>query len=401
VDAVAAAGEANVNRKHGILLAYDVGVGKSRIAAGIALDWLSQDHANRILLTTKGENNIQDLIREFNIVGGGKFPFSIVQVKAFKEVKKDVEADIPKQDKAVYVVDLPNLAPYTPAIRRLGIDALIGDEAHLFSNVQDQTIKVAAAWKTIHKDLIQAEGKFVYLTATPATIITDLEYLYGLKEWHLDGFNDWLLRITGNLSAAEEKEFVKATAQGEKRLEELIGSESTEVPQRKESGGFFRSKDTFDIRITAAEQEQIMRELKMDGKYASLDLWRGGVEFKVETVPLSVEKRKRFSTRVKFLRDILASYHKYGAMNKRQGSFGIRQFLQADVKRVLFDMRFERVIELAKESLKRGEQPVISLVSVSETEEEAGNVAASINAINTRLVEKLEDGTFEDAGEIL
>ena len=188
----------------GYLAAADVGVGKTRIAAAVAAEWLETGVAKRVLYLTASEVNIQDVKREFDLYAGGKFPHEILEVSSFKDAserpgKRSEYSSLPVQD-GVYLVDRYNFSAYRRALGEVGFDAIIGDEAHLVKNVDAQ---VGKAWMDIQRRTLAADGRFLYLTATPAVDFDDLAHLIGLREWHPDGFLDYKARVTGCAPSGE------------------------------------------------------------------------------------------------------------------------------------------------------------------------------------------------------
>lgn len=405
VDAVAAVGQA-VENGHAYLAADDVGVGKSREIAASAIDWLEKGTANRILITSKNEVNLRDLEREIKIVAGvdpdkGVLPFRVVYLRDFKEAAQRGEKAteykaIPAYDKTAYLVESYNITPYRQAISDLRIDGLLADEAHTYKN---EDAGLGQTWKALHKDWLGRHIPIAYFTATPAVTLDELRYLYGLREWTLDGFVDWAERKTG-LSTAEQQREAAAKELPEEAPTEQTGREAVEAISKKQQRR--QAVDAFRLAVSTAEMEQIMRELKMKGKYGSRDLWRGGVEFQEKESPLAEDEKEGYTHAVRFMRDAEAAYYHYANENEalRKG-FGPASQLQAAAKRKLFDLRLTRAIDVAKEALANGEQPVISLINVHETKEGEGNVYAALRSINVRkvLMDK-ETGDIDDLGDI-
>ncbi len=440
-------------RGHGYLAAADVGVGKTRIAAAVAAEWL-ETGTKRLLYVTASEVNIQDVKREFDLYAGGTWPFEFLEVKSFKQAKEGARGDyspLPRQDGTVYLVDRYNLAAYRRALLEVGFDAIIGDEAHLLKNVEGAA--VGQAWLQIQKQTLALgpQGRFLYLTATPAVDFDDLQHLIGLREWHPDGFEDYKARVTGSAPPETDQDVARREDELRDRLYRAIGvgeyeawaaanldpanrpflrrderraalerniaaleaelrrrglgpeaspasmgSDAEAVGVRRTSKKMFRSGDPFGLHIMPAEQEQIMRELAMKGKYDSVDLWRAGVEFEIATHPLTPDQAREYAAMTDFFRDLNTAFLRFGRLNKgKKNQVTIRHFLQQEAKSRLFDYRLDHAIRLAQESLARGEQPVISVIRVREGSAEAGAIPAAINTINTRLVET------DDAGEIV
>src|SRR6185436_20764237 len=153
----------------GYLAADDVGLGKSREIGGAAMDWLAKGKAKRIVITSKGENNLHDLVRELKLVAGvpedGELPFKVVMLRDFPESAerggRAVTKPLPVYDNAVYLVTSYELAPFRKELLALEPDGLIGDEVHTYKNVpsgEGETskvaVKVGAAWKALNSYLL-------------------------------------------------------------------------------------------------------------------------------------------------------------------------------------------------------------------------------------------------------
>jgi hypothetical protein len=406
-DSVAAAGQAD-QRGHAMMIADDVGVGKSREIAARALDLFDQGR-KRILITSKAENNLKDLEDEMRIVSGvGKddpLPFKVIYLRDFKDAaeraqKKSEYQAIPAFDNAVYLVEAHNLTPYRRAIQDLQVDSLLADEVHTYKN---KDAGLGQTWSGLHKEWLARKIPITYFSATPGATIDDLEYLYGLREWTHDGFRDWVARKTGNSTEEQQKQRGEQDKNLPQDISQQVGVDSTEVSKnpREEAQRRRQASDSFRITVSTAEMEQIMRELKMKGKYYARDLWRGGVEFEGKETELSGKEQKDWEKAVNYMRDVERAFNLYANENEamRKG-FGITGLLQFAAKRRMFDFRLPRAIDEAKGALGRGEQPVISVINVNETKEGEGYMAACLNAINVNKILVDDDGNVEDLGEI-
>lgn len=254
-----------LNKEHAIVVADGTGVGKGREVMLTALQMLGAGDAKRILILTKNHDNIHDLMEEALVVSGGRWSDDgreLIQGEKFAspttgeeyfmvrvdEVPKDTP--IPLLDKVVYLATYDNLRDKIEYILPLGIDGLIGDEAHTAKNVFDEkkngpTKKHSArgeAWTILHQDLNSRNGKAVYFTATPAENIKELAYLWGLNEWPMTeaGFNTWMRYVQG---ALDEKEYQVALAHAnfdEYHLNEVVklarAGEFHRVPMREIGG---------------------------------------------------------------------------------------------------------------------------------------------------------------------
>jgi hypothetical protein len=448
-DIAAIAGQANDNG-HALMVADDVGVGKSREIAAIAIDILEKGKGKRGLFTSKSEVNLRDLERQMKIVAGvdpnsGELPFKYIYLRDFKNAseranKKTEYQPVPAYDNAVYVVESTNLTPYGRAISELQPDFVLADEVHTYKN---DDAGIGKTWKALHRDWLSRKVPINYFSATPATTLNELEYLYGLREWPLDGFADWVARKTGHGTAeqdlkAAERAHKLAAGQDVQDIEDQVGSDASEISKAGMIGQLKRAldnavkngdaeaqanirsqiaraekdqkskkwgqqgHDVFHVTVSTAEMEQIMRELKMKGKYIARDLWRGGVEFQEKEMPLSQAENDSWTHAIQYMRDVEKAFNLFANENEtmRKG-FGITAFLQAAAKRKLFDMRLERAIAEAQESLKRGEQPVISTININETKEGEGYLAAALRSINvSKIIQDSDTGEVTDLGEI-
>ena len=325
-----AAVQANAVGHHGYLAADNVGVGKSREIALTILELMERakkaGNPLRLLVTTKSKDNIADLIdREMleEVLQKEDPGFEIVRVSEMKasRTKKTGEPrePLPQFEHAIYVTDFSNLAPYLDSLTEVGLNGIIGDEAHKFKN---QNAKVGAAWQRLHADIMlhtpREQQAFAYFTATPAQSVYDYQYLYGLRLWPVDGFQNWVMLVTGRANEVQAAAIQAATEQGAHDLEHVatnatgnvVGSDSADVQaeadEREAYGG---GEDVFSSRLTPAEAEQIPREWKMQGRFSARDLWREGTEFIIHTYALTPEHTARYDAFAKLSRDIIdASY---------------------------------------------------------------------------------------------
>lgn len=531
IDPVWAAIQQNDKHNMGMLVADDVGMGKSRTGAAFVLDRIEKGK-KKILVITKDEQNVLNLMNgEFPHVynstadENGAFPRGeaptaypakriFLRGENFPKVKKGEEAIPTFAEPTVYFVTASEFANFAPKIKELRADAVVVDEAHLFKNSDTNR---GQAWTDLHKSWIGDKASMLYLTATPGVDLADLRYLYGLKVWSLDGFDDWVKVITGQESPEQMKKKQTARANVDTWVEkvqaakEKIDVEPTTMErygnevealkvgelsffkqtERYNNGRFaFGYKDrTFSMDITTeteaiiisdmvdkkikqnpaaelstndvynlfsdaqaiyretfappersdirdvgmkdasdilakaesgkwgkkglgafestlppAHTEQIMRELKVAGSYMARDISRAGVDFGVKEYTPPAKAKASFNKRVGMYRRMYDAWAKFGAMNegakKAAALFGINGDIQADAKRALFNMRLPGIIDEARAAIERGEQAVISVVSVSEVDGETGSLISAIDKINTKKVEKIGKDTFSDPTEI-
>lgn len=532
LDPVWSAIQQNDREQSAMLVADDVGMGKSRTGAAYVLDRLEKGR-KKILVITKGEQNVDNLMnREFPGVWGGdvdeygawvsvpeNYPAERIAIsgKNFPEAKKGADGLPVFDGPAVYFIADNNVAAFHEAILALGIDAVVVDEAHSFKNPDTQK---GYAWNALHKDWIGRGADMLYLTATPGVDVADLQYLYGLRLWTMDGFGDWLKLITGEASPEEIKKrqatedkiaayaedlqsarasipqtprtltidswnkldglqvgdlfvcstngydgtkyqirdfppgyqtsgrIVSATLRSETEaiivadilnrntngrditIDDLyqamreyeakypspsksdlhtIGiTDASDIQTRVDKkGGWGKDKkrSAFDMTLPPAHTEQIMRELKAGGYYMARDISRSGVEFEVKEYTPPAAAMRRFNDRVSLYQRIYKAFTKFGSMNegpkKAAAMFGINGDIQGDAKRALFAMRLPGVIEETNAALARGEQVVISTVSVSEVTEGGRFLENAVSKINTQKVEKIGDGDPSEIPEAL
>jgi hypothetical protein len=414
-------------RGHGMLISDAVGLGKAREAAALILEAIQRGR-RRIVYTTKNETNVRDAIAEFRRVASGSehgpFPAEIVCVGDYARVKKGLES-LPQPDgPCLYITHAYNLAAYGAALVEVEPDCLVADEAHEFSNIGDSQRGIA--WTDLHRALLQARADCVYFTATAGVTVENLAYLYGLRLWPIGGFRTWVDRKMGRASAkrAEEERAVEDVLDAERAENVAVGEAGGDPGKDADKDGWGSARnDAFFLRITPAETEQIMRELKGSGHYLARDLFRAGVEFSVDEVdllgdgPAARAARERYDDAAELCRDVSLAIRHFARMNARDRTAGLdRSLIQSYLKQLLFELRLDTVIRLAEEGLRKGRQVVISLHNVAgDAPQEEGvsaadtvrrlntRLEAAINRLNTRHVEKAGEGDdveYVDLGEI-
>lgn len=445
-----AAVQANIEHHHGYLAADAVGVGKSREIALVILDLMERAKADgrplRLLVTTKNADNIADLVdAELHYVATGRtlagvdlakpdakpdpdaassVGFEIVKVGDFKHAKKtgDDFAPLPSFAHAIYVVDSYNLASYREALQQVGLHGVVGDEAHRFKNA---AANVGAAWQSIHAGIMRGTARphqvFAYFTATPAQSVEDYAYLFGLRLWPIDGFEDWLEVVTGSASEDQAKKVQDAAEAGAFDIDHIADGANTpsvaggdsdggpmpggagtpphhQAPRRAQGGG----GSVFMDRLTPAESEQITREWKVMGRFSARDLWRKGTEFEIHTAALSAAHRERYEAFTSLARAIIEASNRWGAFDKsgRSSRFGPVGMLQFAAKRVQMDAAIDEAVVVAKQHVESGHQVVLSLINVSEMSGDTGHIAAAIDKINARNISVSDSGDIVDGGDI-
>lgn len=383
------------DRHHGYLCTDDVGLGKSREIALLALEAIHQG-ATRILITTKNENNVRDLEQELKRVATGfahgRFPAQFVDVGTYREAKgEDGVLPVPSGP-TIYFAHAYNLADFANAIIRVRPTVWLADEAHEFANVADSNRGIA--WTDIHEVFLRYSDRIAYFTATPAPTLNQLCYMYGLRLWPIGGFSAWLKSTTGE--GDPEKESEQATLDAKAAVQAHVddaarsGDASGVAGENTDGKRDYIKTDAFSIHTTPAEAEQVMRELRGSGHYLSRDLWRGGVTFEVEWVDLlnDASAMARYDTAAQLCRDISLDVRRFGVMNEKVSTAGLdRSMYQGYLKQLLFDLRLDAVLARADQALASGDQVVISVHSVAGDDEglEALNGADQEDAINTRL----------------
>jgi hypothetical protein len=532
LDPIWAAVQQNDKYNMGMMIADDVGMGKSRTGAGFALDRIEKGR-KRILVVTKDSRNVTNLMNnEFPQVAGGKFPAEMILLsgETMPTVKNGPDPIPTFNDRpVVYFTNIYQLPDFSKKIEALQPDAVIIDEVHNFKNIDDSKVR-AETWNRLHKDWNRRNVSMLYLSATPGSDIADLQYLYGLKIWPMDGFSDWVGVITGRISPDQAKKvataknlfedwgrkvqeavnrlnvaetsieirgrteigidlgngifaidtmhdndwnlvivretrwgmtqdfilhgvqknqailtgsilseqhpginFAKeepvslnewqnaATREYEKRFpvpqvdRDTIGklgmsdaSDALDVDSIGKKKGWGAGRTAFESTIPPEHTEQIMRELKVGGSYMSRDISRIGVEFEVKKVDVTPERIEKHDKRIDLYRRIIEAFYKYGKYNEgpkaHAAMFGVVGDIQADAKRDLFDMRLVPAMDDIDAALARGEQVVLSVVSVGDSDiEKGGNLASALEKINTVKVKKQGKGdnaTYSDPEDI-
>lgn len=412
------------DQRHGFLCADDVGMGKSREIALLALEAIHNGET-RILITTKNEDNLRNLEQELRRTASartnGHFPAQFVHVGPIKEGKGESGVLPLPNGPTIYFAHAYNLADFARAIVGVHPTVWLADEAHEFANVADSNRGIA--WTDIHEAMMRYSSRIAYFTATPAVTLNQLCYLYGLRLWPIGGFSAWLERTIGE--GDSEKDLAKSETDAAAALQAHVDDaaktgDATGLATGDGDGrrDYFRT-DAFSIRTTPAEAEQVMRELRGSGHYMSRDLWRGGVTFDVEWIDLlgDREARQRYDKAAKLCRDISMAARQFDTMNERVTALGIeRSMCQSYLKQVLFDLRLDRVLARADAALAEGDQVVISIHSVAGDDEGIESLGAddqeiavnrrleaAINRINVREIRKaMEDDcpVFHDLGDI-
>ncbi|MDB4952217.1 MAG: protein strawberry notch 1-like [Gemmatimonadetes bacterium] len=414
------------DRRHGFLCADDVGVGKSRELALLALEAIHEGET-RILVTTKNETNIRDLEQELRRVASGDehgpFPAQFVEVANYVEAKGEGGVLPRPAGAAVYLAHSYNFADFAPALLDVRPTVWLADEAHEYANIADS--KRGLAWAALHEAMLAYTPKIAYFTATPAVTLDQLCYLYGLRQWRVGAFDLWIEKKTGKGEPEKEGESdaseraVRAHVQESTAVGDTDGVDADQAAKEGKRRFMVRRNDAFTIRTTPAETEQVMRELQASGHYMSRDLWRGGVTFAVEWIDLLGDPaaRRRYDEAAAICRDLSLASRQFGAMNQKVKTQGLdRAMVQSYLKQLLFDLRLDAVLARADVALAEGRQVVISVHSVAGDEDDCEALGAdaqehavnrrlesAINRINVQEITKETEGNetvYRDLGEI-
>lgn len=216
LDPIWAAVQQNDKHGMGILIADDVGMGKSRTAAGFVIDRLERGQ-QRVLVVTKDWQNVTNLIEEFRAVysgtvdetgrfvdTGSSFPAEMIKLEA-KDFgfKRDEERILPITDgPVVYFLAWSQFNDWAKTLAEADLQTVVVDEVHMFKG-EDGTAQYGPYWKLLHQSILANGASVMYLSATPGTDVADLRYLYGLKAWTMDGFDGWIRYLKGELSIEE------------------------------------------------------------------------------------------------------------------------------------------------------------------------------------------------------
>jgi GH24 family phage-related lysozyme (muramidase) len=437
-------------KPHGFLMADAVGVGKSReIAMAVNEIMRTAPDEMRLLLVTKSVSNQVDLMQNLAYMWSGRTedgidlntgqrsdekghtPYEVINLREWitsKSNRNEPPEPLPLHKKAIYVTTSHNLAHYYYALTQVGIHGIIGDEAHTYKNVWGAAM--GKAWQGLHahifKNVPREQQKFVYATATPTQDILDYEYLYGLRLWPIDGFDDWVQLITGRLDDKTAQDVLDDADSGMKDPGSFVPPTPTTILSQKDAKPVQRggAASTVDLRnIAPSELEQIPRELKIMGRMSARDLWREGTEFQIHKAQLPEKHKRQRDEFSRLAHDILDSVVEFAQMNQRaRPGDAIKtasSMVQFAAKRFALEASMEEAINVAKDAVAKGYQPVIRVLNVGRVgkykdenddikdEDDAmydiplgGHFAAAIEAINTKDVEIDDQGNDVRSDEI-
>jgi hypothetical protein len=219
-----------IEKGHAIIVADGTGVGKGREVMATAMDWLGRNLANRILVTTKSDDNVSDLFEEAWGISQGKYSddgseytpgeYFISPTTGEKytiiDVKKYDTDSLPEMDRAIYISTYDQMKKFKDTfIARIRFDGWLADEAHIAKNVFGKNgngngaggdaSEYGRTWTQLHSHIMARDGKIAYFTATPAEQVSQLAYLWGLEEWGIgpSAFDAWMRYVSGALDDAE------------------------------------------------------------------------------------------------------------------------------------------------------------------------------------------------------
>jgi hypothetical protein len=370
----------------GALIADDVGVGKSRVIGATIADQIYRSLAGlsgkrKILVLTKNRQNIADLINTFTVEQRATFDPLAAQGLSIVNASGMEPAGLTQYQTrnapTVMLGDSFNLVKYLKPFTDWRPDLVIVDEAHLLSNLEGDTQR-ANALELLHEALLPSgQRHFVYMTATPASDIAALKFMYGLRLWDppkmaeklsTSTFDGWLQNATGISKAGSWRESIATP---------II--------------------------------EQLMRELKMDNAYHSLDFWRGGFEFNMREAAVTPEQLALYDVMAENLNHAIRLYASARKLvnnskwphPKKKGQLwspprpdGQAIFF---IKRLLVEYRLPAAIAEAQAALARGEQVVFKILGVSDTHltGQGGNLGAVLDAIPTQRAVKDAKGEIQ------
>jgi hypothetical protein len=411
MDGVAMAMQASESGGHGVLIADAPGVGKTRVIGGIAHELVSKG-ARRILVTTIGAQNVENVKAEFTRMFDGKPPFDmkyLVKDFYFKEnTKKGGRTIIPKIPSdtvrpTVYFMDQSNFAKFLPMMVDAKFDAWLADEAHTFRRTETQK---AGQWRELHIDFERrGNHRIHYLTATPAAEIRDFSHYYNLGMYStLPGsFEQWLSVVSGRGRQMTQAQWIssqietlrtlledkaspawkKKHAEWERDLTELEARAELLPPPEEQVTQHVKADDPMPS-FLPAEYEQIARELKASGKFRALDVWRGDLELDViekKMLPEQVTKLDQVAELLRATELLFQTARKSGA--PEASKWGVRSGLQFEIKRRMYHMKKDLIMKSAKDIIARGGNVVFSVINVSPTGETGGHLGGAIRQIPT------------------
>ncbi len=365
----------------GAVIADDVGVGKSRVMGAIIADQMWRARSGlagkqRVLILTKNRQNIADLIKTFTVEMKGTYDPLIqetgLRIRSILDLTDAERKRLGEGDGGFEIVllDAYNLSRHQEAALAFSPDLVLVDEAHLFSNLSGDTDR-ANVLEGLFTRFHMPATHWVYLTATPASSIESLQFMYGLGLW-------------------QPKAMVESAEEGDDvRTFDTWLQASTGVTK----AGSWRES------IATPIIEQLMRELKMDHAYHSLDFWRGGFEFEMAEADITSEQFKLYDEAATVLNQAIRLYQfARQAVNHGKWPVGPAYSLSElkapprpdgqaifFMKRLLVEFRMARALEAARKALDAGEQVVFKILGVSDTHltGETGNFGAVFNAIPT------------------
>lgn len=400
LDGVAYAAQA-ASLGHGMVLAAEVGVGKSRIIGGLANELWHRGN-KRILMIVEGPHAADQLIDEaFGPIYDTDTPLSTKDTAAdygtapfkwgrprdeFPNAKSRTDANDKQLRKGfgelgfkdgVLVVDSHNLPDFLESILEWGPTALVADEADLFRNVKDTTKARVMAWQRLHDQMMSlpssANASFTYSTATPGAAVGQLEYLYGLRLWLPTTFTQYMREIKGDEA---RRPHVGAKPKRPVRAMDDDGDVHSDLSKRTRNL----------VRLSNGESEQIMREWKMRGRMWSVDLWRGGVEFKVDETQPTPEEEAYVERLAATAREIINLNKRFPMKDKGGKSRSPLSHIQNAMKLANSRLRITRGIKAAEVYLKSGHQIAVVMDLVTGGSKESGFWNAALGTISTGKV---------------
>ena len=302
----------NHQKGRGVLIADDVGVGKTGSILGIVADGYFSGEFDRQIIIANKEDWILDNLPEDNEKFGVNLPYTVVHKNtAFESSsngKANLEAnqnstgktkqppiiDFAKQTTTadgwkpfpirggVLIMTPEDLTKYSYAVFHWIKGAtkqsrIVVDESHNFKNTPDESAKDAgsqrgAILRNLWRDLKpEKRTQFVYASATSGESLDDIEYLYDLGLWDTSNFGaksfeSWKLQLMG----------YEPSATGGGKSRSRFGKPG--------------KNDPYARMVPLTLMEQIIRELKSEGQYFGRQQALDGVD--IEAIPVELSQKQ-------------------------------------------------------------------------------------------------------------
>lgn len=307
-------------KRKAIIHAHGTGAGKTRIAAGVILDNWQQGRKKALWFSVNRELK-KDAIGDLNPFGLGDKVYDVGDGSKIKD--EGIAFGSYNDLKTEHCVD--NL------VKALGKDfdgVIAFDECHTGKTTYGLSLKTGKEEGFIQKAMVDLQerlpnARVIYLSATPATEVSDLGYATRLGLWG-EGtkFKDFA-------------DFVKKV-----KNKNLLGMEA------------------------------VSRSLKMRGQMLSCALSDKGVDFREIHTATTDEQKKAYRDYNRATRDIfsgiLDAQEAMGDLGNRVPTSSLHGMQQRMHNSMLAAVKLPQIIEKAKQHLAAGECPVFSLFYTNE-----------------------------------